>query len=70
MATVTDEITEYRAAYERGWRAGRDGTDGVLDRAIGRGESDGWIDGYMDRSIGREKWHMLNCPDHDVCGKA
>jgi hypothetical protein len=57
---------KYKRDYERGWRstAGLDRAD-----ADGRSDNEAWMDGYLDQAAGREKWHMLNCPDHNTCGK-
>jgi hypothetical protein len=66
---VTRQDTpQYRRHYERGWRAsGRPDAVAPLDAADARGEPDAWYDGYHDRAAGREKWHLLRCPDHDNC---
>ena len=49
---------EYKRDYNRGWRSSSNysGSDGMLDRADARGESDAWYDGYYDHAAGREKW--------------
>lgn len=65
----------YRADYERGWlaskRAGQSSNPDYspLESADLRGERDAWYDGYLDYAASREKWHLLNCPDHDNCGQ-
>ena len=61
------DTPEYRAAYNRGWRASATTTGGALDRADARREPDAWYDGYLDHAAGREKWHLLHCPDHNRC---
>ena len=64
---------DYRKAYNRGWASGQRGIGG-LDRADDRGEPEAWYDGYLDAAAGREKWHLLNCSQHDNsangCGRA
>lgn len=47
---------EYRAAYDRGWRA----TPGALERADDRGEPGAWYDGYQDNAAGRPKWTLMH----------
>ncbi len=27
-----------------------------------------WEDGWLDAAVGREKFHLRDCPDHDRCG--
>lgn len=73
------DTTEYRAAYERGWRASRRYLQSTsyqvftpLERADERGEPTAWYDGYADESAGREKWHLLTCQgcyEHPAAGK-
>jgi hypothetical protein len=58
---------EYKRDYRLGWAASERGTEGALDRADGRNVSHAWYDGYMDSACGREKWHLMHCPDHDHC---
>lgn len=57
---------EYRKAYNRGWRF-----KGDLSAADEKHYTDNeaWTDGYMDQAAGRDKWHLLNCPDHNTCGE-
>lgn len=57
----------YPYHYNRGWRASARPTPS-LDRADKRHEPEAWYDGYFDYAAGREKWHLMYCPDHDKCG--
>jgi hypothetical protein len=68
MSQRTD-TPQYRKAYERGWQTNERGADGALDRADFRKEPEAWFDGYYDAGAGRDKWHLLHCPDHDACGE-
>jgi hypothetical protein len=60
---------EYRRSYGAGWRYSQT-ANANLDYAdaTGRSANQAWMDGYMDGAAGREKWHLLHCPDHDACG--
>jgi hypothetical protein len=73
MSRLSEVPADYRREYERGWaaaaryaRAADPGARSPLDNP----RSDDWVDGYMDQSIGREKWHMWFCTNHETCGKA
>ena len=57
------DTPEYRAAYEHGWRYSARPT-ATLDHGDARGEPQPWYDGYLDRAASRDKWHILNCPNH------
>lgn len=68
-----------RDAYNRGWRSAW--SEGALDRADARRESDEWYQGYHDSAHGtRGKWHLPLCeglfgPEHHDnreggCGRA
>ena len=50
----------YHKAYRRGWQASVRATDGALDRADARGESNAWYDGYMDHACDRPMWAALD----------
>lgn len=64
---ATHGLKAYRKAYNRGWKSAN--TYGSLDRADADGRSSdvAWMDGYLDNATGREKWHLLFCPDHERC---
>lgn len=60
------DVSVYRAAYERGWRASqRYGLSTSyqvltpLERADMRGEFPAWYDGYHDHAADRPKWWSL-----------
>lgn len=55
-------VEDYRAEYEKGWRA----ASRTTDFPSGTGAHD---DGYLDRASGRAKWHLTYCADHDECGE-
>jgi hypothetical protein len=55
---------DYKAAYNRGWKAGNSGADFCLDNADGRGEPHAWYDGYHDAAACRPKWHLAHCGAH------
>jgi hypothetical protein len=60
------DTPEYRKDYRKGWRySGSEGA--TLDHADAIRASDAWVDGYLDLAAGRQKWHRLNCPDHEKC---
>lgn len=63
--TTRVDTPEYRKAYNRGWGSAKRETG--MDRADARGEPNSWYDGYTDYAVGREKWHMLTCTDHERC---
>lgn len=56
-----EEIKKYKYDYTRGWKAGWRGR--MMD--AGPEQNDYWADGFMDAAADRDKWHFLDCPDHD-----
>ena len=52
----TTDLEAYDRAYERGWRAAKNGSDETALRADARNEVDAWYDGYHDRMAGCPKW--------------
>lgn len=55
---------DYKRMYNKGWRRS-ERVGSIPDSA--NAEDDAWMDGYLDNATGREKWHLLFCPDHDSC---
>lgn len=64
---MREDTEEYRKWYNKGWRYSLTTTTGSLDYGDAQGFPDSWYDGYLDAAAGREKWHRLFCPDHDLC---
>lgn len=59
---MTEDV--YRKMYRKGWnRSEKIGSIPDTPNA----ENDAWMDGYLDSATGRERWHLLFCPDHDAC---
>lgn len=61
---------QYRADYERGWKASRRNPPGGLEKADARGEADAWYDGWGDFSVGRPKWTTAREDDAEDRGIA
>jgi len=62
------DTPNYRKSYNAGWRYSQSASANLdyADRT-GKSSDDAWMDGYLDLAAGREKWHRLNCADHDSC---
>ncbi len=67
--TQEQQVSGYRKAYERGWRASARyamsssyQVFSPLERADMRGEPAAWYDGYLDMAAGRPKWHSYPAP--------
>ncbi len=57
-------VRAYMQRYNAGWRRSmRVGS--IPDSPIA--DDDAWMDGYLDYAVGREKWHLRDCADHDNC---
>ena len=54
-AQINMDDAQYKRDYERGWKASKNGGDG-LERADDRQESEAWYDGWSDYSVDRPKW--------------
>jgi hypothetical protein len=59
-------IESFKREYRNGWKAA-EGESVIWNNG---GGSTAWESGYLDRAAGRERWHLLRCPDHNTCGEA
>lgn len=57
----------YRERYNAGWRYSERVGDLTRPDADGRSDDDAWMDGYLDAAVGRERYHLAFCADHDSC---
>jgi hypothetical protein len=64
-----EELKKYKTDYNRGWNYSNNSADPSLDHLDRKGASEAEYDGYFDAAASRDKWHLLNCPDHDACGQ-